>query len=61
MAAVHTAHTNPLMSHAATCKPDDEKQLFTATAVADGEFKIPLAIKDGDRQDKQESPDSRDF
>lgn len=36
-----------------------------ATEVAlyatDGEFKIPLAVKDGDRQDKQETPDSRDF
>lgn len=37
MAAVHSAHTNPLMSHTATCKLDDEKQLFfffTATEVA---------------------------
>lgn len=38
---------------------------LTATEVAlltaDGEFKIPLAVKDGDRQDKQETPDSRDF
>lgn len=53
------------MSHTATCKLDEEKQLFTATEVAlvtaDGEFKIPLAVKDGDRQDKQETPDRRDF
>lgn len=65
MAAVHSVHTNPLMSHTATCKPDDEKQLFTATEVilltTDGEFEIMLAVKDGDRQDKQETPDSRDF
>lgn len=38
---------------------------FTAAEVvllsADGEFEIALAVKDGDRQDKQETPDSRDF
>lgn len=38
---------------------------LTATEVilltADGEFEITLAVKDGDRQDKQETPDSRDF
>lgn len=56
---------NPLISHTATCRPDDEKQLFTATEVTllttDGKFEIALAVKDGDRQDKQETPDSRDF
>lgn len=65
MAAVHSAHTNPLMSHSATCKLVDKKQPFTAAEVAlltaDGEFKIPLAVKDGDRQDKQETPDSTNF
>lgn len=44
------------MSYIATCKLDDEKQLYSAT-----EFKIALAVKDGDRQDKQETPDSSDF
>lgn len=41
---------------------------FTASEVAllttdggGGEFEITLAVKDGDRQDKQETPDSRDF
>lgn len=65
MAAIHSAHTDPLMSHSATCKLVDEKQPFTATEVAlltaDGEFKIQLAVKNGDRQDKQETPDSTDF
>lgn len=28
MAAIHSAHTNPLMSYTATCKLDDEKQLL---------------------------------
>lgn len=66
MAAVHSAHTNPLMSHTATCERDDEKQLFDCrrkplrSALAEN-FKIPLAVKDGDGQDKQETPDSEDF
>lgn len=28
MAAFHSAHTNPLMSHTATCNLDDEKQFL---------------------------------
>lgn len=65
----------PLVSHPATCKLNDEKQLFSQFFFflppvkslssplmgGGGEFEITLAVKDGDRQDKQETPDSRDF
>ena len=49
------------MSRAATRSLDDEKQLFPAATevallAADGGLKIPLAVRDGDRQDKQENP-----
>lgn len=41
------------------------RSFFAATYItsltADGELEIMLAVKDGDRQDKQETPDSRDF
>ncbi|CAB1427798.1 unnamed protein product [Pleuronectes platessa] len=41
------------MSRAATRSLDDEKQLFSAATEG---LKIPLAVGDGDGQDKQENP-----
>lgn len=35
--------------------------LKSLSSTVDGDFKIPLAVKDGDGQDKQETSDSRDF
>lgn len=75
MAPVHSAHTNPpgvtpryLQAEWREAAFFSVFFLFTASEVAllttdggGGEFEITLAVKDGDRQDKQETPDSRDF
>lgn len=64
MAAIHSLHAKPLMSHTATGRPDVERQLFSFfsphisfffTALRDSISGISSEIRSrGGRQDKQE-------
>lgn len=75
MAPVHSAHTNPPGVTPRYLQAEwreaaffsvffflpPVKSLSSPLMGGGGEFEITLAVKDGDRQDKQETPDSRDF